>query len=140
MSQLYSSWLLSQTFSWEFLEIHAFFNKQRFFQLGAFFNSVLLNFFMNWDSNVAQKLLNTYKHHHTETLFYLLYLCPCLDLGLFLPYLRDLFFIFVLIFIMINCVILWINTHLLFCLFVENMSYYFWKITCMKDANNCQIT
>ena len=29
---------------------------------------------------------------HTEILFHLLYLCPCLDLGLFLPYLSNLFF------------------------------------------------
>ena len=35
---------------------------------------------------------------------YLLYLCPCLDLGLFLSYICDLFFIFIFIFIMINCI------------------------------------
>ena len=36
-----------------------------------FFNSasVLLNFFMNWASNVASVLLNANKHHHSETLF-----------------------------------------------------------------------
>ena len=33
---------------------------------------------------------------------YLLYLCPCLDLGLFMSYLCDLFFIFIFILIMIN--------------------------------------
>ena len=36
---------------------------------------------------------------------YLSYLCPCLDLGLFMSYLRDLLFIFIFIFIMINCII-----------------------------------
>ena len=34
---------------------------------------------------------------------YLLYLLPCLDLGLFMLYLCDLFFIFILTFIMDNC-------------------------------------
>ena len=33
---------------------------------------------------------------------YLLFLCPCLGLGLFMSYLCDLFFIFILIFIKIN--------------------------------------
>ena len=32
----------------------------------------------------------------------LLYLCPCLDLGLFMSYLCDIFFIFIFIFILIN--------------------------------------
>ena len=44
-------------------ELHNFFNL----------NSVLFNFFMNWASNVAYVLLNTYKHHHVETLLYLGY-------------------------------------------------------------------
>ena len=48
---------------------------------------------------------------------YLLYLCPCLDLGLFMSYLCDLFFIFIFIFIMINRIISWIQTYLFFCLF-----------------------
>ena len=33
---------------------------------------------------------------------YLLHLCPCLDLGLFISYLYALFFIFIFIFITIN--------------------------------------
>ena len=36
---------------------------------------------------------------------YLLYLCPCLDLGLFMSYLCDLFFIFVFIFSMVDRII-----------------------------------
>ena len=36
---------------------------------------------------------------------YLLYLCPCLDLDLFMSYLRDLFLIFIFILIMINRII-----------------------------------
>ena len=50
-------------------------------------HALLLNFFMNWALNVSYVLLNSCKHFHTKTLFYLLSLCPCLDLGIFLPYL-----------------------------------------------------
>ena len=45
-------------------------------------------------------LLNTYKQHHTETSFYIYYVCPCLDLDLFMSYLCDLFFFFIFIFVM----------------------------------------
>ena len=41
---------------------------------------------------------------------YLLYLCPCLGLGLFISYLRDLFFIFIFIIIIIKRIISWIQT------------------------------
>ena len=47
---------------------------------------------------------------------YLIYSCTCLGQGLFMSYLCDLFFIFIFIFIMINHVISWINTRLLFLL------------------------
>ena len=67
----------------------------------AFFNSasVLLNFFMNWASNVAYVLLSTYKNvrelssltflvHITVIILrhslYLVYLCTCLRLGLYI--------------------------------------------------------
>ena len=50
---------------------------------------------------------------------YLLYLCPCLDLGLFMSYLCDLFFIFTFIFIMINRIISWIQIQFSFCLFLR---------------------
>ena len=46
----------------------------------------------------------------------LLHLHPCLDLGLFMSYLCDLFFIFIFIFIMINQMILWMQTQLFCCL------------------------
>ena len=60
---------------------------------------------------------------------YLLYLCPCLDLGLFMPYLCDLFFNFIFIFIMINRIISWIQTHLFFCLFSRISLFIFaWRM------------
>ena len=40
----------------------------RFFNLGP---SVLLSFFMNWASDVAYVLFNTYKDHHTAALYIL---------------------------------------------------------------------
>ena len=52
-------------------------------------------------------------------LLYLLYLCPGLDLGLFMSHLCDLFFIFIFIFIIINLM----NTDTLLFLFIfQNMS------------------
>ena len=42
---------------------------------------------------------------------YLLYLCLCLDLGLFMSCLYDLFFIFIIIFIMVNRIISRIQEH-----------------------------
>ena len=76
-----------------------------------------------------------YKRHHTKTLLYLLYLCICLDLGLFMSNLSDLFFIFTLIFIMINRM----NTDTCsFDYFVEYV-HYFWMITWIKNVNNFQI-
>ena len=47
---------------------------------------------------------------------YLLYFYPCLNLGLFMLYVCDLFFIFILIFIMINRTISCIQTYLFLCL------------------------
>ena len=72
-----------------------------------FFNSVsmLLNFFMNISIIIATHF------------FYLLYFYPCLDLGLIMSYRCHLFFIFIFIFIMIDRIILWMQTHLFFRLF-----------------------
>ena len=55
-------------------------------------------------------LLNTYKTIFTYIIIlrlflYLLYLCSCPDLVLFMPYQHDLVFIFIFIFIMINRII-----------------------------------
>ena len=46
-----------------------------------------------------------------------LYLCPCLDLGLSILYLCDLFFIFTFISVGSNRITSWIQIHLFFCLF-----------------------
>ena len=48
------------------------------------------------------------------------------DLGLFVSYLCFGFFIFVLIFIMINGTILWIQMQLFFCLFFYEYVLLFW--------------
>ena len=64
---------------------------------------------------------------------YLLYLCPCLDLGPFISYLYGLCFIFIFIFILINPIIPWIQTHLFFCSLFYDLRYYLWMITWMKN-------
>ena len=71
-------------------------------------------------------------------ILYLVYLCPCLGLNVFMSYLCDLFFIISIIFIMINSIISWIPTHLFFCLYLEH-AILFWAITWIKGVNNFQI-
>ena len=67
-----------------------------------------------------QLSFNTELYHELNLkCLYLPYLCPYLDLGLFMLYLCDLFFIFIfiIIFIMINRMISWLQTHLFFLFF-----------------------
>ena len=53
-----------------------------------------------------------------------------------MSYLCDLFLIFIFIFIMINRM----NTDTLVLLLIfQNMSYYFWMITWIKNVNNFEI-
>ena len=49
----------------------------------------------------------------------LVYMCPCLGLSLFMLYLCDLFFIFILIFIVINRITSFKQTYLIFVHFLE---------------------
>ena len=51
-------------------------------------------------------------------MLYLVYLCPCLGLGLLMFYIYDLFFIFSLIFIVINHITS-LKQTLIFCTFLE---------------------
>ena len=95
-----------------------------------------------------QKLLvayYTYKHHYIRThlclvYFALVYLFPRLGLSLFMSYLCDLFFIFIIIIISYNLSINqydFIKTDSLGFLHIfQNISYYFW----MKNANNFKLT
>ena len=93
--------------------LHVFFYKQRFFstqpQCCLTFSWIELQ---NWLKCCLIHINIIILRH-----FYLLYLCPCLDLGLWMLYLCDLFFIFPFIFIMSNRIISWIQTHLFFYLF-----------------------
>ena len=98
------------------VKMHAFLYKQCFlFNLA----SVLLNFFLNWASNVAQVLLNIYKYHHNETLYIFTIIVFISRPRSIYVYLCDLLSISIFIFIMINCIISWIQKHLFFCLFFE---------------------
>ena len=92
-----------------------YFYKQRFFFNSA---SVLLNF--SWID--LQILLRCYLIHITIIILrhiHLVYLCPCLGLGLFTPYLCDVVFIFSLIFIVINQIISFKQTYLFFVQFLQ---------------------
>ena len=81
-------------------------------------------------------LLNTDRNHHAETLFIFTIFVLFLDLDLFTSYLCDLVFISVFSFIMINRV----NTDTFVLLLIfQNMSYYFWMTTWMKNVKNFQI-
>ena len=80
---------------------YTLFYKQRFF-----FNSASVLLF-SWIE--LQMLLRD----HTETI---LIFTICLDLGLFMLYLSDLFFIFIIIFTMINHIISWMQTKFFFLL------------------------
>ena len=72
---------------------------------------------------------------------YLVYLCLCIDLALFMSYLCDLFSIFSLIFIVINHITSLKQMHLFFVYCLDcSISHYFWMITMVKIANNSQIT
>ena len=79
---------------WLGSELQAFY-KQRIFQL---FFQCLLNFLVNWASNLLRRCLIHVSIIIPKHFLYLLYLCPWLDAGLFMSYLCDLFFIFIFIF------------------------------------------
>ena len=58
-------------------------------------------------------------HYYTEIILYLVHLCPCLGLGLFVSYISDLFLIFSLVFIVINHIISLRQTHLILVHFIK---------------------
>ena len=68
-------------------------------------------------------------------ILYLVYLCPCQRLGLFMSYLLDLFFIFSLIFFVINHISSFKQTYFFSHIF-QNISYYLLMITWMKKPHN----
>ena len=75
-------------------------------------------------SNVASALLIAHNYHHTETNLHLVYLCPCFGLVLFLSYLWcNPFFIFSLIFIIVNHMISLKQTRLFFAYRIFHISF-----------------
>ena len=106
-------------------KIHAIFYKESFL-------STRLQCCLTFSWVEFQLLLKCFLIHISIVIpKHFLYLCPCLNLGLFMPCLCGLFFIF--IFIMINR----INTDTL--VISQNTSYYFWMITWIKNVNNFQM-
>ena len=113
----------------------------RFFYQQRLFFSTKPHCCLNFSWIELQMLLRNSLVHITiivlRHILYLVYLCSCLGLGLFMWYLLDLFFfIFSLIFIVIHHIIPFKRMHLFFVHFLE---YYLWMITSMKKANNFQI-
>ena len=92
-----------------FLIFHLKIPTLRKFHLDVFFYRHL--FF----SNQSQCCLTFWwiEPYHNETLKFTIFVL-CLDLGLFMLFLCDLFVFFFFIFIMINCIIWLIQTHLFF--------------------------
>ena len=109
-----------------------FFYKQRFF-------STQPQYCLAFSWTELQMLLRCCLIHISIMILWrfihLLYFCLCLHLSIFMPYWRESTFIFVFIFIMINCIILWILTCLFFSLFLR-MSWYCYMITWMKNVNS----
>ena len=77
---------------------------------------------------------------------YLLFLCPCQDLGLFMAYLCYCFFIFIFIFIVVNRIISRVQTRLFFAYFLEYIQLFFndswykeWKFSLRVLLSICLI-
>ena len=87
---------------------------------------------MNWASNVDRMLLRTYKHYHAETFFiftgFALFVSMSRPRSYYVVFMWSIF-IFTFIFNMINRMISWIKTHLLFCLFfrVCTITFGLWR-------------
>ena len=71
---------------------------------------------------------------------YLLYLCPCIELGLLMLYLCDLLFFIFISFRYDWSYNLMNKDTLVLLLIFSKMPYYPWLITWMKNANNIQIS
>ena len=121
-------------YKWFRQHMHWFFMSNDFLQL-----SLTASLIFSWIG--LQMLLRCCLIHISVIMLrhflYLLYLCPCLDLGLFMSYICDLFFIVIFIFIMINCISQEYRDTYSFDYFYD-VSYYFWTIW-TKNANNFQI-
>ena len=113
--------------------------KCTLFYKQSFFNAALvfLNFFMN-SAQFSCCLTHIYNDYYTETNF--VFSILCLGLGLFVLDHCDLFFIFSLIFIVVNQMTSFKSLRLtLLFFYILQKIYYFWMITQIRKANNYQI-
>ena len=96
-----------------------FFYKQRFFNSGCLtFSWIELQILLRCCLiHISIIIVRQFLYILDTTFYYIYTLCPWLDLGLFISYHCDLFFIFIFISAMINGIISWIQTHSFFCLF-----------------------
>ena len=86
---------------------------------------MLLDFLMNRASNVASVLLNAHKHHYAEPHFIFSKSVSMSRPSLFILYLCDLYFIFSLIFIVINHIASLKQTDALFFVYFLQYLYHF---------------
>ena len=101
---------------------------------------VFLNLTFSWiELQMLLRCCLIHNHHYTETLLYVVYMCPYLGLALFMSGLCYPFFIFILIFIVINDITSFKQTCLFFLYIFKNISDFFWMITRMRKENNFQI-
>ena len=113
---------------------HTLFYKQRFFltqpQCCLTFSCIELQMLLR--CCLIHITINIPRH-----ISYLVHVCPCLGLGMFMSYLCDLFFISSLLFVVINH-INHSNRCICFLYIFQNIPYYLWMIMCLKKANNLQ--
>ena len=118
------------------ISLALFFYKQR-----SFSTQPMCCLTFSWTG--LQMLLRCCLMHITiiiqKYILYLVYLYPCLDIGLFMLYLWDLHFIFNLICTLINPITLFKQMCLFFVDTFYRTSPYFRRITWMKKAINFQI-
>ena len=75
---------------------------------------------MNWASDFAYVMLDTYKHHHTESHFiFTIFVSMSRHRSIYVVSMWSFFSFFIFIFIMINRIIPQIQTHLFVCFFLE---------------------
>ena len=97
----------------------------------------MLNFLINWASCVIWVLLNTYKHHYTDTLLiFTIFVFMSRPRTNYVVFIRS-FFIFIFIFNMINRIISWIDLKTFF---LKNLygSFLWMEFNCLKATKPLQ--
>ena len=142
MSDQFGTLCIKALKAYSLTELHAFSYKQRFFstqpQCCLTLSWIELQMLLNFCLIHRSIIILRYIHISIIILNTSSYWDTFIDLGLFLSYLCDLFFIFIFIFIMINRIILWTQTQLFFCL-LSRIFPIVLDDNVMKNVNNFEI-